>query len=108
MKDITKAINNTSNEGFREGRTEENKVKRNKRRRKRNLNVALNRQLKDLERKYIGGGAKGDSARKKNYRHYKNNYVVPIAETILGIIIGIISCITFNIILNKVLKKKAR
>ena len=116
IKDITNAINNANNEddddddneGFREGRSEENKVNRNKRRRKRNLNVALNRQLKDLERKYIGGGAKGDSARKKNYRHYKNNYVVPIVETILGIIIGIISCITFNIILNKVLQKKAR
>lgn len=100
VKDITKAINNTSNEGFREGRTEENKVKRNKRRRKRNLNVALNRQLKDLEKKYFKGKKSG------SYWHYKNNYVVPIAETILGIIIGIISCITFNIILNKILKNK--
>jgi hypothetical protein len=33
-----------------------------------------------------------------------NNYLIPITETILGIIIGIISCIVFNIILNKVLK----
>ena len=119
IKDITNSINNANNEdanneddddddGF---RSEKNKVKRNQRRRKRNFNVALNRQLKDLERKYIGGGGKYGSARergaRKNYKHYKNNYVVPIAETILGIIIGIISCITFNIILNKVLKKKA-
>ena len=106
VKDITKAINNTSNEGFREGaraapRSDEIKVNRNKRRRKRNLNVALNRQLKDLEKKYLGSNKSTGT-----YWHYKNNYVVPIAETILGIIIGIISCITFNIILNKVLKNK--
>lgn len=100
VTDITNAINNMSNEGFREGRSDENKVKRNKRRRNRNLNVALNRQLKDLEKKYFPS-----SKSTGKYWHYKNTYVVPIAETILGIIIGIISCIAFNIILNKVLKK---
>ena len=97
IKDITNAINNVKNEGFREG----NPPNRN-----RNFNVALNKELKKLEEKFVRD-ITGDKGRKgATYVHYKENYVIPIAETILGIIVGIISCIIFNIILNKVLKNR--
>lgn len=112
IKDITNAINNedannddANNEGFREGVRSEAR-ERGGRRRKRNFNVALNKELKKLENKFVRDITGEKNRGGATYRHYKENYVIPIAETILGIIIGIISCIIFNIILNKVLKNR--
>jgi hypothetical protein len=66
-----------------------------------NFHLNLNKELKKMENRFakdMGSKRKGTS-----YMHYKRKFL-PIIEITIGIIIGICSCIVFNIILNNIIK----